>query len=175
MAVLGFYSILYEYECSMMFFCICYLVVPHWQRVRLLYLASPCDMPIYRTCHPILPDLAWIIGLWLTISVPPHAESNSLLCPGPGVFLHSWVVIRSAQDKQIDYDKCIDEHERYCILISIASSFIVRCIQASKYALLINVRTEDTRFTSRAFTLASSRTPPKPVGSALAVHPTADH
>ena len=94
---------------------------------------------------------------------------------GPCVLLHSWVVIRSAQDKQIDYNKCVDEHERYCILISIASLFIVPCIQASKYALLINVRTEDTRFTSRPFTLASSRTPPKPVGSALAVHPTADH
>lgn len=40
------------------------------------------------------------------------------------------------------------------------------------YTLRIKVRTEDTRLTSRAFMLASSRAPPKPVGSALVVQPT---
>ena len=37
--------------------------------------------------------------------------------------------------------------------------------------LLMSVRTDDTRFISRAFMLASSRWPPKP-GSTLPVHPT---
>jgi hypothetical protein len=41
------------------------------------------------------------------------------------------------------------------------------------YALRIRVRTEETRFTNRAFMLASSRAPLKPVGSALVVQPTA--
>jgi hypothetical protein len=42
------------------------------------------------------------------------------------------------------------------------------------YALRIRVRTEETRFTSRAFMLASSRAPPNPAGSALVVQPTGD-
>lgn len=38
--------------------------------------------------------------------------------------------------------------------------------------LLISVRTEDTRLINRAFTLASSRWPPKPGSAADAVQPT---
>lgn len=39
-------------------------------------------------------------------------------------------------------------------------------------ALLISVRTEDTRLINRALTLASSRCPPKPGSAADAVQPT---
>jgi len=40
------------------------------------------------------------------------------------------------------------------------------------YVLRMSVRTEDTRLMSRAFTLASSRWPPKPGSAAEAVQPT---
>jgi hypothetical protein len=40
------------------------------------------------------------------------------------------------------------------------------------YVLRIRVRTEETRLISRAFTLASSRWPPKPGSAAEAVQPT---
>jgi hypothetical protein len=117
----------------------------------------------------------------------------------------------SSQDKQIHYYECVDEHEGYCIQVSIqglldasshkdgrqyweSGSFALAagdrveshvcvgeaslCVDMGTpfwlYALRIRVRTEETRLTSRAFMLASSRAPPNPVGSALVVQPTRD-
>jgi hypothetical protein len=48
-----------------------------------------------------------------------------------------------------------------------------KCDIGGMNVLLISVRTEDTKFMSRAFTLASSRWPPKPGSVADDVQPTA--
>lgn len=72
-----------------------------------------------------------------------------------------------SEDEKVEYHECVDEHERYCNKVSTNS------VIHPTNVLLISVRTDDTKFMSRAFTLASSRWPPNPGSAADDVQPTA--
>lgn len=108
---------------------------------------------------------------------PGHADAHSLT-PCSNAFLSC--ARRSTEDQQVDYHECVDEHEWYCHRVSIGtvspthSAFLccsVVWFGGGVAVLLMSVRTDDTRFINRAFTLASSRCP-KPGSAAPAVQPT---
>jgi hypothetical protein len=121
-----------------------------------------------------------------------HGVSSDMVFFAP-LLMHAWVLFDrrqclvsyvscSAQDEEVYDHERVDEHEGYWVCVSAYLCILAGRMGAATCShdgwgnvggnvLLISVRTDDTRFISRAFMLASSRWPPKP-GSTLPVHPT---